>query len=666
MFVQQCSMGLVKKVWAALLAVPLILGFFTPISSMATEPNIVEACQSPNAVLGTEGDDTIVGTEGDDIICAGGGNDSVSGNGGNDAIYGGEGNDTINGGAGNDELRGEEGDDLILGGVGDDFIWLDDGTDQGFGDSGNDDIWGGAEDDYVSGGSGADNLYGDGGLDRLLGGSGNDGLDGGEGTDSLQGDSGVDYCVKDEADTALSSCFFDNKGPQLVSVAYDPESKNMNAVTGTQRLTGRALIVDPGSGVDQLRFTFSSLLYAKSPGMLIGENSSFGYEKSSSAHEIQVHSQNPDSCESLELDSTSSGVCLKSGTIQRGVWEFYLVLPKNMLQGTWVLSGVLGSDKARNTANVTYDCGPQSYYYACGPFAKSLKNRKLAISFKQLEATDSTAPKVTLLGVSGSRRQVSADDFVRFRVGVSDASGIAGVSLSTIINGNPASDVTVNASTPLCTDQILDSEVCVESLDLTNTVVQVPARYRIPNFGSTVYNTKAFCLCSLRLTDRLGNEISINYRAKSAQAKALQLDKVYTIDSSVDDGDTWAPAIKSMSFSTKRINTSTGEKTVIVTMTIADKGVGMNLLNPSVSLSFARRATGGTEISCRQDGDWSGTANLFTIKLACTFPANYGSGKVYVATYQMRDNSQRRNVLYTDDFNSQRITSWQKLYITNG
>jgi len=661
-------MGLLKKVWAALLAVPLILGFFTPISSLATEPNYAEVCQSPNAILGTEGDDTIVGTEGDDIICAGGGNDTVSANGGNDIIYGGEGNDTINGGAGNDELRGEEGDDLILGGVGDDFIWLDDGTDQGFGDSGNDDIWGGAEDDYVSGGSGADNLYGDGGLDRLLGGSGNDGLDGGEGTDSLQGDSGVDYCVRDLADNTPSSCFFDNKGPQVVSVAYDPESKNMNAVTGTQRLSGRALIVDPGSGVDQLRFTFSSLLYAKSPGMLNGENSSFSYQKASSADQIVVWGTAgaPDTCEDLALDNSRSGICLKSGTIQRGVWEFFVVLPKNMRQGTWVLSGVYGEDKATNRYDVTYNCAQVSYYFNCSSQAKSLKNRKLAISFKQLEVTDTTAPKVTLLGVSGSRRQVSAEDYVRFRVGVSDASGIANVFLFKELGGNPSAEVSVDESTPLCTDQILDSEVCVESLDLTNTVVQVPAQYRIPNFGATVYNTKAFCLCSLRLTDKLGNEISINYRAKSAQAKALQLDKVYTIDSSVDDGDTWAPAIKSMSFSPKRINTSAGEKTVKVTMTITDKGVGMNLLNPSVSLSFARRATSGTEIACRQDGDWSGTANLFTIKLACTFPANYGSGKVYVATYQMGDNSQRRNNLYTDDFNSERLTKWQKLYITNG
>jgi hypothetical protein len=630
---------------------------------MATEPDYAETCQSPNVILGTEGDDTIVGTEGDDIMCAGGGNDTISGNGGNDIIFGGEGNDTLNGGAGNDELRGDEGDDLILGGVGDDFIWLDDGTDQGFGDSGNDDIWGGAEDDYVSGGSGADNLYGDGGLDLLLGGSGNDGLDGGEGTDSLQGDSGVDYCVRDSSDITLSSCFFDNKGPQLVSVAYDPDSKNMNAVTGTQRLRGRALITDPGAGVRGVSFAFSSLPYAKSPGSLSGENTSYSYEKSTSSQEFTIWSGA--SCEQLEIDNTSSGICLKSGTIQRGVWEFFAVLPKNMIKGTWVLSEFRAGDLALNQNVLTYDCSPMGSYFNCGASAKSLKNLKLAISFKQLEVSDSVSPKVTLLGVSGSRRQSSVEDYVRFRIGVSDLSGIKRVSLSSpyVIQG-PTGAAEISASTPLCGEQTLDAEVCVEGLDLTNTVVQVPVRYNPAKVRDVVHVTKIFCVCALSMADSLGNEINFRFKSASNQAKALQLHKVYATESVSDDGDTWVPVIKSISFSTKKINTSTGEKTVIVTMTVSDKGVGFDLLSPRVSLYFARKDAGQGMILCRPIDDWTGNANLLTVKLGCIFPANYGSGRIYVIDYYLQDNSRRRNVLMPSE--SSATDSWRKLYITNG
>jgi hypothetical protein len=629
--------------------------------------------------VGTPGDDTICGTPGNDEIDGGGGNDTIFGLAGNDVlnggdgddtVYGGDGDDIINGGSGRDSLHGDAGNDVVNGEIDDDFIWLDDGADQGFGGVGNDEIWAGEGDDYTSGGPGADNLFGDGGIDRLLGGSGDDGLDGGLDSDILDGESGKNTCVKDSSDTSMLSCFYDKTAPQLISAAYDSNSFQVHALQSNSRVHGSLYVVDPGAGVNTLEVTYSSLAYAKRNSPVIGETKDYHFEIIDNHDSVTV-SSTTQSCETLEGNSSREGLCLKAGTINRGVWDFYFTLRPNMAKGSWVLSGFKSTDKATNVYRVGYGWWQSNNYFSIGTNGPSLKNKKLAIAFKQLDDTDSNPPRITLLGVSGSRRQSSPDDYVRFRVGFSDISGVAGLSLSSSSTAYLESTVQINGSTPLCSESTADHQVCVESVNLRETVVQVPVRYSVPlkNTRSIEYGTKEFKLDQLNISDVVGNQISFTYFPKSTQASALTLYKIYTSDPNpgqiVDDGDTFAPTIKAIKIINSKIDTGSIDQTVRIKLTLADKGAGFNLVHPYFSLTLNRRGNTSDGIVCSPAGDWTGTANLLAQNLNCVVPAHFAKGKIYISSYQFHDNSQRRNALISPDI-WETPSKWQNLFVTNG
>lgn len=273
----------------------LVSSFFATPAEAApvapTEPT-VSMCTGSGVIAGTQGDDVLTGTAGADVICAFDGNDEITGLGGDDVIIGGLGNDVIEGGEGNDDLVGSEGDDELHGGLGQDDV---------FGDSGQDDLFGDGESDYISGGPGADNLFGGDAADALLAGDGNDGLDGGLAADYVNGESGSNTCMVEAQDTKIA-CFYDRHAPQLVSIAVDPASREVDSSTEAKHVTVRAVIADPGAGVD------------------FGPNSMFTM-RFDSATDIRIGS--PDTSAWAECRY----VAMIKGNINRGVFEFDCLVP---------------------------------------------------------------------------------------------------------------------------------------------------------------------------------------------------------------------------------------------------------------------------------------------------------------------------------------------------
>ena len=307
---------------------------------------------------GAAGADNISGSTGNDTLTGSTGNDILNGGDGTDTINGGEGDDTVNPGTGNDYVEGGPGADRLFGGDGSDALNGEGGNDWIDGEGGDDTVNSGTGNDYVEGGPGADRLFGGDGSDALNGEGGDDWLSGDGGVDNSNGGNGIDYCSNDPTDTSLS-CFFDSAAPRLVSVAVTPAS--INTGLGPQTVTVRARVSDVGSGARYFGLRFSG------PAGVIIDGSWYDTSQPS--------------CPNV---SSGSG-CRVSGTALDGVYEFKLVVPRYTRAGTYKLSWFYGSDLAENQASES---------------DTSLASRNLAVSFRQVDSGDASAPRLVSVAVT--------------------------------------------------------------------------------------------------------------------------------------------------------------------------------------------------------------------------------------------------------------------------
>ena len=409
-------------------------------------------CAGSNAIVGTVKDDVLTGTDGDDLICGLGGNDQIQGLGGNDIIIGGLGIDTLFGGSGNDRIRGGQGDDTIKGGAGDDRTWGEDGIDIVAGDDGL---------DYVSGGSGADHLYGGLGIDTIFAGTGDDGIDGGPSADSINGEAGDDTCVKDTADRR-ASCSFDERGPRLVNISIQPGTEILNASSTEvvkRILKLRFTVADPGAGMKETLLTFQVL----------------GGKSDRDSDLLRVNYQFS-SCESMRqtIESSSpirgysniAGYCLLSGNSNLGVYEAMALLPQNAKQGTWALANFYAIDEIGNRTSL---------------WDEDLAKQKMRIKFKQIGITDTTAPSLNSIELSGPNALKSKSDKTFVSLSFKDnKSLLSAIHLGFLGDGDASIGQTYNLSDfteiPKC-DQAYQHFACLLSGDLVEGSLKLQVSY---------------------------------------------------------------------------------------------------------------------------------------------------------------------------------------------
>jgi hypothetical protein len=296
-----------------------------------------------------------------------------------------------------DFLVGTTSDDVICGLGGDDVIEGGGGDDQIFGGSGEDEIYGELGDDYLEGGPGADRLFGGDGRDALIAGDGDDQLIGGQGSDSLSGGDGVDYCEKDKRDSSVESCFYDASKPKLVSIAIS--GKTIDTSQAAAVLVLRARLIDKGTGVGLIGLSFV-------PKGLSGSNWSMNF--GIGAAECK---DNQPSDPTVDRMFTA---CRVSGDEFNGVYEIRALIPRLTPKSTFTLGGF----------TVT-DVGGNSTYMDAG----DLKAKKLAVSFKQVGAGDSSKPKISAFQlITKSINTNTKPGIVSLRVRAKDSgSGLASV-----------------------------------------------------------------------------------------------------------------------------------------------------------------------------------------------------------------------------------------------
>jgi Ca2+-binding RTX toxin-like protein len=293
----------------------LVLALPTGAFGTVLAPSMAEAtlCLGGAAtIIGTPGPDQLVGTDGPDVIVGLGGDDEIDAGAGNDVLCGGDGQDLLRGDAGRDRLDGEGGDDelfagttevvdgefvadVLYGGGGDDLLDIGVETQNATGPSGvvtytsspapvvidlaagtatgegadtiitrpGIEVVGSAFADVIDGSDRIDWLYGYLGDDRVRGLGGNDTLildsmdsdyvhgsnddwaDGGpgedyivgeDGSDTLRGGPDADYISSWGYRTDGSNQLFGDSGPDVLRV----------------QLTGKPVVVDGGSGVDEV------------------------------------------------------------------------------------------------------------------------------------------------------------------------------------------------------------------------------------------------------------------------------------------------------------------------------------------------------------------------------------------------------------------------------
>jgi hypothetical protein len=372
-----------------------------------------------DAINGGAGDDTIKSGDGNDTIRSGDGDDEIDAGNGNDIVFAEADDDNVDGEAGNDEINLGDGDDYAEGGAGADKLWGGDGSDSLIGESGNDWVSGGdgddtikldAGDDYALGGPGADLLFGGKGEDALNAETGSDSLDGGAGADSVNGGTNdgndKDYCAKDKLDTQ-KNCFYDSKGPRLISVAVS-DGGRVNTSESGQIVTIRARVVDGGSGVAHIYLPFSRL---NKDGFAVGDSIHFSFSP-------WAWGCDPNNPNTLNLESAGSSIgCRISGNDLNGIYEFKTVIPKHSMPGTYVLHNASMTDAAGNSSHLPYE---------------KLKEKKLAVNFKQVGAGDGKGPTLSSISLLTKSVNTSASSqVVTLRAAVKDGtSGVQNVQFS--------------------------------------------------------------------------------------------------------------------------------------------------------------------------------------------------------------------------------------------
>jgi hypothetical protein len=568
--------------------------FITPAEAAPaapTEPN-VSMCTGSGVIAGTDGNDVLTGTAGADVICGLGGDDEINGLNGDDIIIGGLGNDTIGGGEGNDSLVGSEGDDELHGGLGQDGV---------FGDSGLDDLFGESEADYISGGPGADNLFGGDAADSLLAGEGNDGLDGGLGADYVNGEAGSNTCMVESQDTKIS-CFYDTHAPQLVSIAVDPESREVDSSTEAKHVTVRAVIADPGAGVD------------------FGSNSMFSM-RFDSATDLRIGS--PDTSAWAEC----TYVALVKGNLNRGVFEFDCLVPLVARKETYYLAVVGLRDKVGNRS---------------AKYFKALKEAKLAVSFKQIGNTDRTKPKFKSFEIVGTRNLNSIEDKVIGRIGFSDSGNGLGyfeLDYTSSADGwmgfiRPPENPMFSLEMPLCSSLSSIDRSCLSSGTLREGTIDFPITLnpsRDPNFTELV-SASTMTISQVFLRDQNGNELQLSNLSGVQKSKSKFYKKFVTPRQGGSDDDHSKPKIISYSVSTTHIDTGSSDQVISFKIRATDKGVGFDLTGcpAGAGLESLTYQDNNDAITFRCVGV-TGTAFDSTSEYEITIPAHFPRGDLLIS-----------------------------------
>ena len=454
--------------------------------------NFDELC----TIVGTEIDDVLVGTSGDDVICGLGGDD------------------VINGETGNDRLIGGDGIDQILG---------DDG------------------DDYLEGGPGADKLFGGNGTDSLLGGTDNDVLIGGASGDSLDGGDGINFCEKDKQDSATSSCFFDESGPKLISIAISTGS--IDTSVNSAILTIRVGALDIGTGVKQIGLGFRIKDRTKDAQMVAG-----------------VFAATP--CGTGMLPTDPDGItslitgCRVGGDQFNGIYEMRTLIPRGTPKGSYALTSAYIEDNAGNSEQL---------------YQADLLAKKLAVSFRQVGAGDTTEPKIVsfrMLTKSINTNRNSA--IINFVVRVKDADSgwnlLTGMFSSKI--GGVNRYFAVNMSNPIlsCNGTVAPDPVAEQSSSSclssgTEFDATVNVKIRIPQYSPKgVYR-----LTYLVVVDKAQNRTEFANKSPWNKIGYTQ----------IGSGDSKSPRISEISVLTPTVNTSTSDQVTKIRVKFADDVSGV-------------------------------------------------------------------------------------------
>lgn len=542
---------------------------------------------------GGAGDDTIKSGAGNDLIRAGDGDDDIDAGAGNDEVFAEAGDDNVDGEEGNDEITLGDGDDYAEGGAGADKLWGGDGSDSLIGEAGNDWVDAGAGDDtikldagddYAQGGPGADLLFGGNGKDALNAGTGSDSLDGGAGADSVNGGTqegnDKDYCAKDKLDTQ-QNCFYDSKGPSIVSVAVTDGARVDTSLEG-KIITVRARIKDSGSGVANISLGFSRLT---KDGILMGNSVSMWFSPWSwgcdPAHPGVLNTN----------QGMNSIGCRIAGDENDGIYEFRAVVTKYTMPGTYVLTNINLSDAAGNSTNLWGD---------------QIKAKKLAVNFKQIGGGDGAPPVLKSVSILTKTVNTSAESqIISLRVAVADGfSGVRSVNLnfsrltksntgwqnvnfgfwdSSNNNGaNSVDCVNGHAQDPANNNSMVAMSSCRVSGNSKNQVIEM--KLRLPAYSPA----GTYQLNNVNLSDFAGNDGWLGEDKLKAKKFAVNFKQV-------GPGDSAGPMVKSISMLTPMVDSGATAQIVTLKVRVKDNSSGVS----GFSLGFGRLRTGLTQ------PDWS-------------------------------------------------------------
>lgn len=548
------------------------------------------------------GADNIVGGPGDDIIKSGSGNDTIhSGDGeddvdagaGNDIVFAEADDDNVDGEAGNDQINLGDGDDYAEGGPGADKLWGGDGSDALIGEAGNDWVNAGegddtikldAGDDYALGGPGADLLFGGKGEDALNAGTGSDSLDGGAGADAVNGGTNdgndKDYCAQDKLDTQ-KNCFYDSKGPRLISIAVSGGGKIDTSESG-QIVTIRARVKDSGSGVANIWFGFSRV---DKSGWPVGNSVNFSY----SPWNWGCDADNP---VTLDLNASYSSIgCRISGTDLDGIYEFKTVVPKYTVPGTYVFSNASLTDSAGNSSGLYYE---------------KIKAKKIAINFKQIGGGDGKAPTLSSVSLlTKSVNTASSPQVVAVRAAVKDGfSGVNSVNLQFMrITKGQSAWQNINFS---WWGDSFNANVCVDGHAPDPTGVNSPTGCRVSgNPKSQVLEMKillprytspgTYQLQNVYIVDKAGNYASI-------QLDELKDRKLAVNFKQVGAGDSSGPTLKKVTILTPKIDSGATAQIVTMRVQVKDNNSGVR----DFGVQFGRMKSGESyPIWANINANWS-------------------------------------------------------------
>jgi hypothetical protein len=613
---------------ASLIAMTLTILASSLTSAQATTPSSPSnsSCSLPGVILGTPGDDVILGTSDSDVICGLGGNDKIDGLGGDDIIFGGEGDDLVRGGDGGDQIDGGIGSDEILGGGDDDQLW---------GQIGDDTLIGEIGDDYVFGGPGSDNLFGSEGFDQLLGEIGDDSLNGGPDADNLDGGLGKNVCAK-QADDTVQKCFFDNKGPQLINIAISPDDTAIDSTAPERKLHFRFTVKDPGTGADQISFLFARDKNYKY--FLLPETSAV-YEARHYEDVILSSGRlkNAPSCN--ESNSNLEGFCRLSGTSTFGLYQAVVKLPRNLATDSYRLVEFSSSDEVSNST---------------GWDAKTIKAKKLAISFSQTGTNDRVAPTVLNFEIVGDRNLTSSTlsplyAKVSFTDEGNNGLGILTADFQLL---KKTSHSFFSSGTSTRTDL---QNICPENLNAIQRSCLVEGT---PDSGIAIVRMSVngwgvgggeqlsrglAKLTKITATDLVGNKRTYSKLVNSV----VKANIVYEGFGFVTDNDNSPPSLISLTASSDRIDTSSAGQQVRYKMIAKDVGKGLNIVYSGVMVN--RYLSDGSYYSvnyCKTDSTKTLTQGKVQFNIVCDFPPHFASGTYKLEVGLMDQSSQGNTMSY--------------------